>query len=107
MDNLKDKRGYRIHLLHQIVNLQNKEQGFSQFYCATLTKHFSVDSYDLKYMSFKFSNDIFIAFEMARSILHYDILENYISLLFCPSVSSKKGVRFFSNFCGLLRITEL
>ena len=67
MDKLKDKRGFRIHLLHQIVNLQNKEQGFSQFYCAALTKHFSVDSYDLKYMSFKFSNDIFITFEMATS----------------------------------------
>ena len=33
---------------------------------ATPTKNFSVDSYDLKSMSFKFGNDIFITFEMPR-----------------------------------------
>ena len=32
---------------------------------ATPTKLFSVDYYDLKSMSFTFSNDIFITFEMA------------------------------------------
>ena len=31
---------------------------------ATPTNFFSVDSYDLKSMSFKFGNDIFITFEM-------------------------------------------
>ena len=33
---------------------------------ATPTKLFDVDSYDLKSMSFKFGNDIFIGFEMPR-----------------------------------------
>ena len=33
---------------------------------ATPTKLFYVDSYDLKFMSFKFVNDIFITFEMPR-----------------------------------------
>ena len=32
----------------------------------TPTKLFSVESYDLKSMSFKFSNDFFITFEMPR-----------------------------------------
>ena len=40
---------------------------------ATPTKFFSVDSYDLKSMSFKFGNDIFIAFEMPRSFF---LMEN-------------------------------
>ena len=31
---------------------------------ATPTKLFSVDSYDLKFMSLKFGNDVFITFEM-------------------------------------------
>ena len=86
MDKLKDKRGFRIHLLHQIVNLQNKEQGFSQFYCATLTKHFSVDSYDLKYMSFKFSNDIFITFVMPWVAYNRPFSKINILLLFRPFV---------------------
>ena len=34
---------------------------------ATPIKPFSVNSYDLKSMSFKFGNDIFITFEMPRS----------------------------------------
>jgi len=46
---------------------------------ANPTKPFSVDCYDLKSMSFKFGNDIFIT-------LDNDILENHISLLFRPSV---------------------
>ena len=33
---------------------------------ATPTKFFSVDSYDLKSLSFKFGNDTFITFEMPR-----------------------------------------
>jgi hypothetical protein len=36
---------------------------------ATPFKLFSVDSYDLKFMSFKSSNDMFIIFEMPRSAL--------------------------------------
>ena len=35
---------------------------------ATPTNLFSIDSYDLKSMSFKFGNDIFINFEMPRSL---------------------------------------
>ena len=71
---------------------------------ATPTKLFSVDFYNLKFMSFKFGNDIFITFEMPRSsfllndileIINYrflttetnlNILEKPISLLFRPSV---------------------
>ena len=33
---------------------------------ATPTNFFSIDSYDLKSMSFKFGNDTFITFEMPR-----------------------------------------
>ena len=33
---------------------------------ATPTKLFSIDFYDLKFMSFKISNDIFITFERPR-----------------------------------------
>ena len=46
---------------------------------ATPTKLFFVDSYDLKSMSFKFGNDIFMTFEMPIGKIN-------ISLLFCPSV---------------------
>ena len=48
---------------------------------------FSVNSYDRKFMSFKFGNDVFITFEMPRvayTMIH--ILENHISLQFPPSV---------------------
>ena len=45
---------------------------------ATPTKLFSVDSYDLKSMPFKFGNDIFITFENAKVILANDILEKPI-----------------------------
>ena len=34
---------------------------------ANSAKLLSVDSYDLKFMSFKFGNDIFVTFEMERS----------------------------------------
>ena len=33
---------------------------------ANPTKPFSVDSYDLEFMSFKFGNDIFITLDMPR-----------------------------------------
>ena len=52
---------------------------------ATPTKKFSVDSYDLKFMSFKFGNDIFITMK-CQGILANDILEKNISFLFRPSV---------------------
>ena len=54
---------------------------------ATPFKFFSVDSYDLKSLSFKFSNDIFIIFEMPRSFFLMSIGKMNISLLFCPSPS--------------------
>jgi hypothetical protein len=46
---------------------------------ATPTKHFSVDSYHLKSMSFQFGNDIFITFEMQKCQIN-------ITLLFRPFV---------------------
>ena len=54
---------------------------------ATPTKLFSVDSYDLKSMTFKFGDDIFITFEMPR-VAYYAmvLLEKNILLLFRPSV---------------------
>ena len=53
---------------------------------ATPIKLFSVDSYDLKSMSFKFSNDIFIIFEMPGSSYQRPIAKNNVSLLFRPFV---------------------
>ena len=53
---------------------------------ATPTKFFSVDSYDLKSMSFKFGNDIFIAFEMPGVACSRPIEKIHISLQFRPSV---------------------
>ena len=53
---------------------------------ATPTKLFSVDSYDLKSLSFKFGNDIFIAFEIPRVAYNRLVLKINISFLFCPSV---------------------
>ena len=53
---------------------------------ATPTKLFSVDSNDLKSMSFKFDNDIFITFEMPRVAYNRPFWKNNISLLFHPSV---------------------
>ena len=53
---------------------------------ATPIKLFPVDSYDLKSMSFKFGNDIFIIFEMPGSSYQRLIGKINISLLFRPSV---------------------
>ena len=47
---------------------------------------FSVDSYDLKSMSFKFGNDIFITFEMAGVAYSVSFDKIHISLQFRPSV---------------------
>ena len=56
------------------------------------TKLFSVHSYDLKSMSFKFGNDIFITFEMPRPIGKINI-----SLLFRPSVIRGPCLRSLIN----------
>jgi hypothetical protein len=53
---------------------------------ATPTEIFSVDSYDLKFMSFKFGNDIFNAFEMPGSSYSRPVDKIHISLQFRPSV---------------------
>ena len=53
---------------------------------ATPTKLFSVDSYDLKSMSFKFGNDIFITFEMPGVAYSRPVDKFHISLQFRPSV---------------------
>ena len=52
---------------------------------ATPTKLFSVNSYDLKFMSLKFGNDIFITFEKPRYI-HKVQAQEIKFLLFRPSV---------------------
>ena len=52
----------------------------------TLTKFFSVDSYDLKSLSFKFGNDTFITFEMPRVSYRRPFGKMNISLLFRPSL---------------------
>ena len=49
---------------------------------ATPTKFFSVDSYDLKSMSSKFGNDIFITFEMPGSSYSRPVDKIHISLQF-------------------------
>ena len=53
---------------------------------ATPTNFFSVDSYDLKSVSFKFGNDIFITFEMPGSSYSRPVDKIHISLQFRPSV---------------------
>ncbi len=53
---------------------------------ATPIKFFSVDSYDLKSLLFKFGNDAFITFEMLRVSYRRPVGKMNISLLFRPSV---------------------
>ena len=91
MDDLIDRRGCRSHFLflqHKTFKIKSRvlvnsipwlrivkngkngqvhKAGKVRSSSATPTKLFSVDSCDLKFMSFKFGNDIFIAFEMPRS----------------------------------------
>ena len=47
---------------------------------------FSVNSYDLKSVSFQFCNDIFITFEMPGVAYSRPVDKIHISLLFRPSV---------------------
>ena len=54
---------------------------------ATPTKFISVYSYDLKSMSFRFSNDIFITFEMPGVAYSMSFDKIHISLQFRPSVT--------------------
>ena len=67
---------------------------------ATPIKLFPVDSYDLKSMSFKFGNDIFIIFEMPGSSYQRPVGKNNISLLFRPSV-----IRGPCSIALLIRLT--
>ena len=53
---------------------------------ATPTNFFSVDSYDLKSLSFKFGNDVFITFEIPRVSYRRPVGKMNILLLFRPSV---------------------
>ena len=57
-------------------------------------KFFSVDSSDLKTMSFKLCNDIFIAFRIPGSSYKSSIGKITISLLFCPFASDTWDFRF-------------
>ena len=52
---------------------------------ATAVKLFSVDSYDPKFRSYKFGNDIFITFEMPRVAYNRLVRKINISLQFRPS----------------------
>ena len=54
---------------------------------ATPFKLFSVDSYDLKSISFKSSNNVFMIFEMSRSSFLMSVSKMNISCLFRPSAS--------------------
>ena len=58
---------------------------------ANPVKLFSVDFYDLKSMSFKFGNDIFITFEMPRSSFIMPFWKINILLLFRPFASEVLG----------------
>ena len=60
---------------------------------ATPTKFVSVNSYDLKLLSFKFGNDTFITFEMPRVSYRRPPLKMNISLLFRPSVIRGPWIR--------------
>ena len=51
-----------------------------------LPPFFSVDCYDLKFMSFKFSYDIFVTFEMPGVAYSRLVDKIHISLQFRPSV---------------------
>ena len=53
---------------------------------ATPTNFFSVDFYDLKSMSLKFGNDIFITFEMPGVAYSRPVDKIHISLQFRPSI---------------------
>jgi hypothetical protein len=63
---------------------------------ATPKKLFSVYSYDLKSLSFKFGNDIFITFEIPWVAYNRPVLKINILLLFRPSV-----IRVFWRFIPL------
>ena len=67
-------------------NGQGHEGGAVRRSSANPTKFFSVDSYDLKSMSFKFGNDIFITFEMPGVAYSMSFDKIHISLQFRPSV---------------------
>ena len=62
---------------------------------------FSVNSYDVKFMSFKFGNDIFITFEMPRSSFLMSFWKTNISLLFHQSVFRGPCLGLFRSFCLL------
>ena len=69
---------------------------------ATPTNFFSVDSYDLKSISFKFSNDIFITFEMPRVAYSRPVDKIHISLQFRPSVIRGSWLSQLNEFSKIL-----
>ena len=72
-----------------------REDGKVERSNANPIKLFSVDSYDLKAMSFKFGNENFITFEMVRSSYQRPFWKMNISLLFRPSVIRSPWVMEF------------
>ena len=59
---------------------------------------YSGNSYDLKSMSFKFGNDIFIVFEKPRSSFLMSVGQMNISLLFRPSASEVLGLAYHRTY---------
>ena len=72
---------------------------------ATPTKFFSVDSYVLTSMSFKFGKDIFIIFEMPGVAYSRPVDKINISLQFCPSVIRGPCLRSFDTTANLREST--
>ena len=68
---------------------------------ATRTKVFSVDFYDLKSLSFKFSNDSFITFEMPRVSCKRPVGKMNILLLFRPSVIRGPCTRYTETYAPI------
>ena len=71
---------------------------------AAPTNFFSVDSYDLKSMSFKFCNDVFITFEMPGSSYSRPIDKIHISLQFRPSVIRGPWVNIYKPRLIMARV---
>ena len=76
-----------------------------------LQPFFSVNSYDLKSLSFKFGNDTFITFEMPSVSYRRPVGKMNISLLFRPSVIRGPWfIRLYftkscdDSFCGNFRL---
>ena len=86
------------------------EDGKVGRYNDTSTKHFSIDSYNLKSLLFQFGNDIFITFEIPSIRIVYNRLVSKINilLLFCPTVGPCLNIpiHFNSNQMSMINFTN-